>query len=62
MNNLPKTDPWSHLYAAKYRVIACETVIEAMLPGLQAEVPYEVLEFGLHIQPTPINNQRTGFG
>ena len=51
MNNLPETDPWSHLYSANRRVIACETVIEEMLPFLPEDVPHEVLDFGLHIKP-----------
>lgn len=51
MNNLPETDRWSHLYSANRRVIACETVIEEMLPFLPEDVPHEVLDFGLHINP-----------
>ena len=51
MNNLPETDRWSHLYSANRRVIACETVIEEMLPFLPKDVPHEVLDFGLHIKP-----------
>jgi hypothetical protein len=45
-----KTDPWSHLYSARRRVIACATVIEEMLPYLPADVP-QILDFGLHLQP-----------
>jgi len=44
-------DRWSHLYGARRRVIACATVIEEMLPLLPADVPYEVLDFGLHLRP-----------
>lgn len=33
------------------KVIACATVIEEMLPFLPAEMPYEVLDFGLHLSP-----------
>lgn len=33
------------------KVIACATVIEEMLPMLPADVPYEVLDFGLHRVP-----------
>jgi hypothetical protein len=51
VNNTPKADHWSHLYAANRRVIACETVIEEMLPFLPSDVPREVLDFGLHINP-----------
>ncbi len=31
------------------KVIACATVIEEMLPYLPAEMAYEVLDFGLHL-------------
>jgi hypothetical protein len=47
----PEPDRWSHLYGARRRVIACATVIEEMLPHLPAAVPYEVLDFGLHLRP-----------
>jgi Protein of unknown function (DUF1638) len=47
----PEPDRWSHLYGARRRVIACATVIEEMLPHLPADVPYEVLDFGLHLKP-----------
>jgi Protein of unknown function (DUF1638) len=47
----PQPDRWSHLYGARRRVIACATVIEELLPFLPAEVSYEVLDFGLHLQP-----------
>jgi hypothetical protein len=47
----PESDRWSHLYGARRRVIACATVIEEMLPHLPADVPYEVLDFGLHLKP-----------
>lgn len=33
------------------KVIACATVIEEMLPLLPTDVPYEVLDFGLHRVP-----------
>ncbi len=36
---------------AKLKVIACATVIEEMLPIMPADVPYEVLDFGLHRVP-----------
>jgi hypothetical protein len=32
-------------------VIACATVIEEMLPFLPADVPHEILDFGLHLFP-----------
>lgn len=42
------------MYSANRRVIACETVIEEMLPFLPADVPHEVLDFGLHIYPAEL--------
>ena len=54
MNNCPESDRWSHLYTANRRVIACETVIEEMLPFLPEDVPHEVLDFGLHIKPAEL--------
>ncbi len=47
----PEPDRWSHLYGARRRVIACATVIEEMRQYLPADVPYEVLDFGLHLNP-----------
>ena len=47
----PEPDPWSYLYGARRRVIACATVIEEMLPFLPADIPYEILDFGLHLRP-----------
>jgi hypothetical protein len=32
-------------------VIACATVIEEMMPHLSADVQYQVLDFGLHVNP-----------
>jgi Protein of unknown function (DUF1638) len=54
VNNFPESDRWSHLYSASRRVIACATVIEEMLPLLPADVPHEVLDFGLHIHPAEL--------
>jgi len=54
VNNIPESDRWSHLYTANRRVIACETVIEEMLPFLPSDVPHEVLDFGLHINPAEL--------
>ncbi len=52
METLPrKTDRWLHLYGARRRVIACATVIDEMLPYLPADVPHQILDFGLHLQP-----------
>ena len=33
------------------KIIACETVIEEMLPLIPPKMKYEVLDFGLHIRP-----------
>jgi len=35
-------------------VIACATVIEEMVPFLPADVPYEILDFGLHLRPNDL--------
>jgi hypothetical protein len=51
MNPSSKKQDWEKLYTARRRVIACATVIEEMLPFLPADVPYDVLDFGLHIRP-----------
>jgi hypothetical protein len=48
---LTPQDPWHSLYHARRRVIACATVIEEMLPLLTPDIPYEVLDFGLHLNP-----------
>jgi hypothetical protein len=39
---------------ARRLVIACATVIEEMLPFLPAEVPHEILDFGLHLRPNDL--------
>jgi hypothetical protein len=36
------------------KVIACATVIEEMLPLMPADLPYEVLDFGLHLVPNSL--------
>lgn len=51
MNNLSNRNSWSNLYTAKRKVIACATVIEEMLLLMPADVDYEVLDFGLHLNP-----------
>jgi len=38
--------------AAARHILACATVMEEMLPLLPADVSYQVLDFGLHINPT----------
>jgi hypothetical protein len=47
-------DRWKDLRAARQRVIACATVIEEMLPFLPGHVSYEVLDFGLHLNPNEL--------
>ncbi len=37
--------------ANKIKVIACETVIEEMLPLMPPGIDYEILDFGLHLVP-----------
>jgi hypothetical protein len=56
MDKPPVPDRWSHLYGARRRVIACATVIEEMRPLLPADVPYEVLDFGLHLRPNDLKH------
>lgn len=51
MDNLPASNDQEALVNAKRQVIACATVIEEMLPFLPEDVPYEILDFGLHLQP-----------
>lgn len=41
----------SNVPAARTHVIACETVIEEMLPFLPPDVSHQVLDFGLHLTP-----------
>jgi len=36
------------------KVLACATVIEEMLPLLPPDVSYEVLDFGLHVNPAAL--------
>ena len=36
---------------ASRKVLACATVMEEMLPLLPSDVAYQVLDFGLHINP-----------
>jgi hypothetical protein len=51
MENSHVSNRWDDLRNAKRRVIACATVIEEMLPFLPEDMPYEVLDFGLHLWP-----------
>lgn len=54
MNSSPTPNRWNSLYSVLRRVIACATVIEEMLPFLPSDVPHEVLDFGLHINPAEL--------
>lgn len=54
MDNLPISNRWKDLYNSRRQVIACATVIEEMLPLLPEDVPYEVLDFGLHLRPADL--------
>ena len=38
----------------KRKVIACATVIEEMIPFLPEGIPYEVLDFGMHLNPSEL--------
>ena len=51
MSDFYQSDPYAEMYAASRRVIACATVIEEMVPFLPPEVPHEILDFGLHLEP-----------
>ncbi len=42
----------ANLHNLKRKVIACATVIEEMIPFLPEDVPYEVLDFGMHLNPS----------
>lgn len=41
---------------ASRHVLACATVIEEMLPLLPADVSYDILDFGLHINPANLKS------
>jgi hypothetical protein len=51
MNSQPIADGWEKLRTGRRRVLACATVIEEMLPHIPEDVSYEVLDFGLHLNP-----------
>jgi hypothetical protein len=40
----------------KRKVIACATVIEEMVPLLPEDISYEVLDFGLHLNPSELKS------
>ena len=44
-------DRWKNLHSARLRLIACATVIEEMLPLIPEDISYEVMDFGLHLNP-----------
>ena len=41
---------------SRTKVIACATVIEEMLPLLPAKMMYEILDFGLHLNPANLRD------
>lgn len=47
----PESSPKNANNLARTKVIACATVIEEMLPTLPTEMAYEILDFGLHLNP-----------
>lgn len=49
-----KTDQISDLKHSSCKVLACATVIEEMIPLLPDDLPYEVLDFGLHLNPAEL--------
>jgi hypothetical protein len=51
MENPPGPVPLANVPLSRKRVIACATVMEEILPFLPGDVPYEVLDFGLHLRP-----------
>ena len=53
---MKKPDRYSDLYGSKRKVIACATVIEEMIPLLPDGLPYEVLDFGLHLNPDKLKS------
>ncbi len=54
MNNSPLPNYPIPPCDVRRRVIACATVIEEMLPFLPDDVPYETLDFGLHLHPSDL--------
>jgi hypothetical protein len=42
--------------SASCHILACATVMEEMLPHLPADVSYQVLDFGLHINPANLKS------
>jgi len=52
----PPPDQWEHLRSARRRVIACATVIEEMISFIPEDVSYEVLDFGLHLNPAELRS------
>ncbi len=47
--NKPSNSPTS-----RRKLIACATVIEEILPFLPPDLPYEILDFGLHLRPNSL--------
>lgn len=51
MQHHSESPRWAPLYTARRLVIACATVIEEISPFLPADIPSEILDFGLHLHP-----------
>lgn len=51
MKEASRSQDWSKLLGMRRKLIGCATVIEEMAPFLPADVPSEVLDFGLHLRP-----------
>jgi hypothetical protein len=50
--DMETTSPQPH--PSRCKLIACATVIEEILPFLPADLPYEILDFGLHLRPNSL--------
>jgi hypothetical protein len=51
MDHRVQPNQMSDLSLTRRRVIACATVMEEIQPFLPADVPFEILDFGLHLRP-----------
>ncbi|HEY3345130.1 MAG TPA: DUF1638 domain-containing protein [Anaerolineaceae bacterium] len=56
MENIPGSGQSTDVPLTRRRVIACATVMEEITPFLPDDVPYEVLDFGLHLRPGELKN------
>jgi len=46
----------SNIGKLKKKIIGCEAVIEEMQPLFPPDIPYEILDFGLHFRPEKLKN------